>query len=110
MKILHIITGLSIGGAEMMLYKLLSMTDRSQFNPVVISLTNNGILGQNIKFLDIPVYTMDMTAGFQNLFKVWCFIKLIRKINPKLIQGWMYHGDLAALLAKWCLLNRVFLL
>jgi len=110
MKILHIISGLSTGGAEMMLYKLLSVIDRGVFEPVVISLTDEGSLGNNIKNLNIPVYKMEMNAGFPNPFKVWRFIKLIRKINPELIQGWMYHGNLAALLAKWVLSNHVPLL
>lgn len=110
MKILHIISGLPTGGAEMMLYKMLSVIDRDIFEPVVISLTDYGSLGNNIKKLNIPVYKMEMKAGFPNPFKVWRFIKLIRKINPELIQGWMYHGNLAALLARWVLPNRVFLL
>jgi glycosyltransferase involved in cell wall biosynthesis len=110
MKILHIISGLPIGGAEMMLYKLLSVIDRDIFEPIVISLTDYGSLGNNIKNLNIPVYKMEMNAGFPNPFKVWRFIKLIRKINPELIQGWMYHGNLAALLAKWVLSKRLFLL
>ena len=110
MKILHIISGLPIGGAEMMLYKLLSIIDRDIFEPVVVSLTDYGSLGNNIKKLSIPVYKMKMNTGFPNFFKLWRFIKLIRKINPELIQGWMYHGNLAGLLAKWVLPNRVFLL
>ena len=110
MKILHIISGLSTGGAEIMLYKLLSVIDRDIFKSVVISLTDEGSLGNNIKNLNIPVYKMNMTAGFLNPFKVWRFIKLVRKINPELIQGWMYHGNLVALLAKWFLSNRVSLL
>jgi len=110
MKILHIISGLSTGGAEIMLYKLLSVIDRDIFEPVVISLTGYGSLGNNIKNMNIPVYKMKMNAGFPNPYKVWGFIKLIRKINPELIQGWMYHGNLAALLAKWILLNHVPLL
>jgi len=109
MKILHIITGLSIGGAEMMLYKLLSLSDRARLNPVVISLSNEGQLGQNIKDLDIPVYLIGMNPGIPNPFKVWYFIRLIRKINPELIQGWMYHGNLAALMAKKFLSERVSL-
>jgi len=110
MKILYIISGLSTGGAEVMLYKLLSVIDRDVFEPVVISLTDYGSLGNNIKNLNIPVYKMEMKAGFPDPFKVWRFIKLIRKINPELIQGWMYHGNLAALLAKWVLSNHVPLL
>ena len=107
MKIFYIISGLSTGGAEMMLYKLLSVIDRDVFEPVVISLTDYGSLGNNIKNLNIPVYKMEMKAGFPDPFKVWRFIKLIRKIKPELIQGWMYHGNLAALLAKRVLSNHV---
>jgi glycosyltransferase involved in cell wall biosynthesis len=110
MKILYFISGLPTGGAEMMLYKLLSGIDRDIFEPIVISLTDYGSLGNNIKNLNIPVYKMGMNACFPNPFKIWRFIKLTRKINPKLIQGWMYHGNLAALLAKWVLPNRVLLL
>jgi glycosyltransferase involved in cell wall biosynthesis len=110
MKILHIIPGLPTGGAEMMLSKLLSVIDRDIFEPVVISLTDYGSLGNNIKKLNIPVYKMEMNAVLPNPFHVWRFIKLIRKINPELLQGWMYHGNLAALLAKWVLPNYVPLL
>ncbi|MCK4240970.1 MAG: glycosyltransferase [Candidatus Atribacteria bacterium] len=107
MKILFIISGLPTGGAEMMLYKLLLVINRDIFEPVVISLADYGNLGNNIKNLNIPVYKMEMSAGFPNPFKVWRFIKLIRKINPELIQGWMYYGNLAALLARWFLSKRV---
>ena len=110
MKIVHIISGLPTGGAEMMLYKFLSVIDRNIFEPVVISLTDYGSLGNNIKKLNIPVYKMEMSAGFPNPIKLWRFIRLIRKINPELIQGWMYHGNLAALLAKWVLSKHAHLL
>jgi len=110
MKILHIISGLSMGGAEMMLYKLLSLTDRSQFSPVVISLTDDGILGENIINLDIPVYQIGLNSGIPNPFKIWQLRKLVRELNPELIQGWMYHGNLAALMVKKILTKRVSLL
>ncbi len=45
MRVLHIITGLSVGGAETMLVKLLEHMDRSNYQPMVISLTTMGELG-----------------------------------------------------------------
>ena len=42
MKILHVITGLSTGGAEMMLFKLLSRLVRENVGNEVISLTGIG--------------------------------------------------------------------
>ena len=36
-RIVFVITGLSAGGAQMMLYKLLTLIDRNLFDPVVVS-------------------------------------------------------------------------
>ena len=47
-RTLHIINDLSIGGAEMTLYKLLSRTDRERFKPTVISLNAVGKLGDRV--------------------------------------------------------------
>ena len=109
MKILHIISGLSTGGAELMLYKLLSVIDRSSYKPVVISLTNEGHLGNHLEKLGIPVHIIKMAAGFPNPFKITRLINLIKKINPDLVQGWMYHGNMAALMAIRFLPKRVSL-
>jgi len=38
-RIAHVITGLGTGGAETMLYKLLSRMDRARFDPLVKSLS-----------------------------------------------------------------------
>ncbi len=43
-KISFVITDLSVGGAQMMLFKLLSRLDRSRFEPEVISLIDAGPL------------------------------------------------------------------
>jgi len=48
MRIVFIITGLSTGGAEMMLLKVLERLDRQRFAPHVISLTTLGELAPRI--------------------------------------------------------------
>ena len=63
LRILHIINDLSIGGAEMMLYRLLSQKSRERFDPVVISLMDRGSLRERIEKLGIPVYTARMKPG-----------------------------------------------
>ncbi|MBD2538444.1 glycosyltransferase [Coleofasciculus sp. FACHB-SPT36] len=99
MKLLFIITGLSIGGAEMMLYNLLSRINQEQFDPVVISLGKRGSLNTCIESLNIPVYTIDMKPEIPTLTSIWRLVSIVRELNPNLIQGWMYHGNLAAQLA-----------
>ncbi len=96
-KVLHIITGLSTGGAEMMLYKLVSKMDRSCFDIYVASLTNIGPVGEKIKKLNIPVVAVGMKRGWKGFFSFSGFFKLLRIVKnykPDVIQTWMYHSDL----------------
>jgi len=106
-KIIHVITGLSTGGAEMMLYKLLSVTGRKSFNPIVISLTDCGPIGSRIKALGIPVYNVGISKNLLLPIRLCRFIKLVSKLQPNLIQGWMYHANLAVLLASWFIPRKV---
>lgn len=106
MKIVFITTDLDTGGAEMMLYQLLSRINRERFSPIVISLLDYGTLGERITALGIPVYTLEMKQGIPNARNIWRLIKLIRQIKPDLIQGWMYHGNMAAQLARLSLLYQ----
>jgi len=95
-KILYIISDLSTGGAEMMLYKVLGETNRARFSPVVLSLIDCGALREPIEALGVPVYTAQMKAGQPSLTGLWRLIKLARRLKPDLISGWMYHSCLAA--------------
>lgn len=96
MKIVYVTTGLSMGGAEVMLYNLLSNINRDRFNPIVISLMNKGVFGEQIEQLDIPVYSVGMLSGKLSVASARRMIELIKQAQPDLIQGWMYHGNLAA--------------
>ncbi|MEB3217941.1 MAG: glycosyltransferase [Nostocales cyanobacterium 94392] len=99
--IAFITTGLYTGGAERMLYNLLSKIDRQRFQPVVISLMNRGVWGKKIDALDIPIYTIGMKEGKPPTpIIVSRLISTVRQIQPDLLQGWMYHGNLAAQFAK----------
>jgi glycosyltransferase involved in cell wall biosynthesis len=101
MKIIFIITGLTSGGAEMMLYKLLTQIDRSRFSPTVVSLMNRGTLADRLEKLDIPVYTLGMKqGGLPTPPMIWNLVNIFIKTKPDLVQGWMYHSNLAAQLAN----------
>src|SRR4051812_45439873 len=102
-RILHIINDLAIGGAEMMLYRLLSQKSKLRFEPIVISLMDRGSLRQRIEELGIPVYTAGMKPGLPTPASVWRLIRLVRKIRPDLIQGWLYHGSLAGQIGSFAL-------
>src|SRR5438045_9500961 len=99
-RIAHIITGLNTGGAETMLYKLLSGTDRARFNPLVISLVDNGSQAARIAELGIPVSSCGMRPGMHSLRAVFPLARLLRGFQPQLMQGWLYHGNLAPQAAR----------
>lgn len=94
MKILHLITGLSTGGAETMLYKLVSKMDRDKFEIQVISLTDIGPIGEKIEELGIPVRSLGMARGIPDPRMIFKLAKWLRRDTPDLIQTWMYHADL----------------
>jgi glycosyltransferase involved in cell wall biosynthesis len=99
-RILHIVNDLAIGGTEMMLYKLLSRTNREKFTPAVISLDGVGKLGERIRQLSIPVYAMGMKPSALRPLSLMRLARTARRLKPDLIQGWMYHGNLAAQFAR----------
>ncbi|MFC2053448.1 glycosyltransferase [Chloroflexota bacterium] len=101
LKILHLITSLDIGGANMMLYKLLVGADRDQFEPAVIVIMDKGKLGAPIEALGIPVYPIGMPRGRAGLRAVLEINKLIDHIQPDLIQAWTYHSNIAASIARY---------
>ncbi|MGP3560192.1 glycosyltransferase family 4 protein [Geobacillus sp. BK01] len=98
-KLIHLITGLNTGGAEMMLYRLLSKTDRQKFSVSVISLTDVGPIGKKIEELGIPVMGLGMKRGIPNPFFLFKLAKILKREKPDILQTWMYHADLMGLLA-----------
>lgn len=99
-EILHIITNLQTGGAEMMLYKLLQYSEFFQKNSIVVALIGIGNIGEKIKSLGVPVFEIGMVRGKLCPMKFLHLIKLILRLNPKYVQTWMYHADLIGGLAS----------
>ena len=97
LTICNVITGLSVGGAEMMLLKLISNLDRQVFNPIVVSLVNKGQIGEKLEKLGIEVYSLNLKSLLDGPKAIVSFLKILNQLKPDLIQGWMYHGNLFAL-------------
>lgn len=92
-KIVHVITGLSVGGAETMLYKLLSETRNTKFEPSVISLTDVGPVGEKIRSLGVQVRGLGMRTDRPNAFRLVRLVSWLRGEAPDIVQTWMYHAD-----------------
>lgn len=101
LKVLFISSGLEAGGAEGMLLRVIEHLDRERLAPVVISLTGIGEIGEKIRELGIQVHDLGISrSGLQ--IPVLSFFKLrrmIKVINPDVVQTWQYHADLLGGLA-----------
>jgi glycosyltransferase involved in cell wall biosynthesis len=111
-KVLHAITTLEIGGAECMLLRLLEAGARDQFAPSVLSLMDPdeaqvATVTAQIAALGVTIATLGMPqGGHPSLANLWRLCRIVRAANPDLLQGWMYHGSLAATLGSWALRHR----
>jgi len=99
-RILHVITDLGVGGAEAMLLKLAMHHDRSQFTHAVISLMEMGEIGERLRAEGIDVHALGCRRGLPDWRAIRRLMGLARQLRPDIIQGWMYHGNLAAWLAR----------
>jgi len=100
-SILHIITSLQMGGAEMALYRLVSALDTGLYQHSVIALTNDRPVGDLIRSLGIPVESLGYRPGFPSHRIIFRLKQRILDFNPDIVQTWMYHADfLGGLAAK----------
>jgi hypothetical protein len=104
-RVMHVITGLTTGGAEMMLLRLLR-ANQTDWEAAVVSLMDEGTLGSRIAALGVPVHCLGMKRGQPHPLRALSIVPLARRLRPRLIVGWMYHGNLIASLANMCLPTR----
>jgi glycosyltransferase involved in cell wall biosynthesis len=102
--VLHVITGLSVGGAEMALYRLILQFRGSEYAHTVVALTPGGGMTGRFVDSDIRLIVLDVRrspAGhFMQLYR------LIRELRPDIVQTWLYHADFLGGLAARLAGNR----
>lgn len=107
MEILHIIVGLEIGGAELMLKRLIEASSaRGEYRHKVVSLTDIGTLGGQMAAAGVPVRALGMRSAAHMPRALLALRKLISNEKPDVVQTWMYHADLLGGLAARMAGNR----
>ena len=105
-NILHIISGLSDGGAEGALYRLILFDN--EYNHMVVSLTDGGVYSKKLLKIGVTVNLISMPRGritINGLIKLYKVIKISR---ADIVQTWMYHADLlGGLFAKFAGYNNI---
>lgn len=101
-KIVHVIMSLNIGGAELMLKRLvLHSHQKEQFEHIVVTLTDLGVMGPELQNKGIMVHSLGMKSLTTSPLIFIKLQRLLKKIQPDVVQTWMYHADfLGGLAAK----------
>lgn len=98
-RCMHIIGDLDIGGAEMMLCKLITSSDHQRFRHQVVSLLPPGPLCKPLLDSRIDIFSLQMHRRAVDFSALPRLAKLIRKQKPDVIQTWMYYSDIIGGLA-----------
>jgi glycosyltransferase involved in cell wall biosynthesis len=107
--VVHIITGLGMGGAERMLSNVVMNMDEDHFCNIVVSLKDLGHWGPILQENGITVYHLDMQPSFFSLIKIFKLRKILLEHKPDCLQGWMYHANIVAtLVSKITKVKKVF--
>ncbi len=102
LSVLFLTNSVGIGGAELMLYRLISNLDRRRFTPSVISLIDivPAVTGELLRKLGISVRTLGLLPGKPNPVAFLRLAHWLRQDPPDVIQTWMYYADLVGGLAS----------
>lgn len=98
LRILHVITGLTRGGAETMLQRLLAAMPPQDFEQRVLCLGPEAPLALELRTQGIQTLCLDLRGGPSAALRLAGAIATTIRWRPHILQGWMYHGNLAALL------------
>ena len=100
LRIAFVITDLDRGGAEVMLWKLLSRIDRTRFAPTVVVLRGGAAsMLEEFRGIGADCELLDWRPGGAPLRPLRQLMQSLRALKPHVVQGWMYHANIAATLA-----------
>ena len=99
--VVHVITGLEVGGAEMLLLELCREDIRYGRTPSVASLMSDGPMRERFAKVGVQVIGLGMRRGNWSVPGLLRLVRIIRRKRPRIVQGWLYHGNLAATVATW---------
>ena len=98
LRIVHVITGLNTGGAEMALCRLLESLRPLEFQNSVVVLGPESALSGKVAAL-AELHHLGMRAGRMTPADLLNLRRVLRRARPDVMQGWMYHANFAATLA-----------
>lgn len=106
--VVHVITGLDMGGAELILARLTGAARRHRH--VVVALGGDGAVGPRLRAAGISVHALGLSRGAALATGVPRLVGILRRERPAAIQGWLAHGNFVATIAHALTRSRAPLL
>lgn len=103
MIVVHVIIGLNVGGAELMLKRLIESTKQEDVIHKVVSLTSLGVIGSSLKDNGITVISLGLNSVLGLPLVFFRLRKLLNDFRPDIVHTWMYHADLIGGVAAYSL-------
>ena len=100
LHILHIITGTQVGGAEVMLCRVLEQMDRSRFRASVICLGPRGPMADRMEASGFALTILNLGGPATFPGGLLRLVKHLRAQRPAVVQTWLYHADFLGGLAS----------
>lgn len=100
-SVLHLITSLDVGGAELTLARLVSRLRTRGVRGTVVSLTRSGPVADRIRTAGIAVQSLGLQRGAVVPAAVFRLGRMLRRERPDVVQTWLHHADLLGTLAVW---------
>lgn len=94
--VLHVISGLGTGGAETMLVQLAGALRNRGVSQHVVSLSAHDALAADLRDTGIDVTLCGVRSAIGVPRAMTTLVRAVRRHDPRILQGWMYHGNLAA--------------
>lgn len=83
-----------------MLLKLLRARALASIEQAVIALLPGGGMAQPMRAAGVPVQELNLLGGVPLIGGTLGLVAHARRFRPELVQGWMYHGNLGASIAR----------
>jgi glycosyltransferase involved in cell wall biosynthesis len=98
--IVYIVFSAVHAGAEMVLLELVTGLDRTRYRPVVVTLAGPGPLSAKFQDIGVDIHHLGMTHLAQAPFTLWKARQLMRRLQPAIVHGVLFYGDLTARLLR----------
>ncbi len=100
MKILFVITGLDVGGAEVQLLNLIREQVSLGNICTVCSLSKPLAFTDSLKKMDVKVYDLGMTPGKPTISGFFKYLKILRIDKPDVVHSHMIHANILVRFAR----------